>query len=231
MDIAAWLQDLGLERYAPAFRDNDVDGEVLPGVDGRRPDRPLDVNSIGHRRKLLAAIAALGAVAPAAAPAESPAPDELARGLRTPPPPEQLTDKIRQARPALEGERKHITVLFADVKGSMALAERFDPEQWFGIVEDFSRVAADGVHRFEDTVKQFTGDGTMALFGAPIAHEDHAQRAGLAALHIRDAVRAYAERLRAPRRPVRHPHRPQLGRGDDRPDQRRSEHGLYRVGP
>ncbi len=83
--------------------------------------------------------------------------------------------------------------MFADVKGSMNLAERFDPEQWFRIVEDFIQVAADGVNRFDGTVNQFTGDGVMALFGAPIAHEDHAPRACLAALHIRDAVRAFAE--------------------------------------
>jgi class 3 adenylate cyclase len=116
---------------------------------------------------------------------------------RTPAPPNHLAAKIRQARPALEGERKHITVLFADVKGSMTLAERFDPEQWFGVVEDFFQVAANGVHRFEGTVNQFTGDGMMALFGAPISHEDHAQRACLAALHIRDAMRAFAEDVRA----------------------------------
>ena len=112
---------------------------------------------------------------------------------RAPVPPQHLADKIRHARPALEGARKHITVLFVDVKGSMTLAERFDPEQWFRIVEDFFNVAADGVRRFEGTVNQFTGDGMMALFGAPIAHEDHAQRACLAALHMRDAVRAFAE--------------------------------------
>jgi class 3 adenylate cyclase len=122
----------------------------------------------------------------------------------TPPPPtpaaprapvarKHLADKIRDARPALEGERIHITVLFADVKGSMTLAERFDPEQWFGIVEDFFKVAAAGVPRFEGTVNRFTGDGMMAPSGAPIAHEDHAQRACLAALHMRDAVRAFAE--------------------------------------
>jgi class 3 adenylate cyclase len=152
---------------------------------------------VGHRRRLLDAIAALGAAVPAAVTAKSPAPDELAWGPRTPPPPQHLADKIRQARPALEGERKHITVLFADVKGSMNLAERFDPEQWFRIVEDFFQVVADGVHRFEGTVNQFTGDGVMALFGAPIAHEDRAQRACVAALHIRDAVHAFAESVRA----------------------------------
>ena len=105
---------------------------------------------------------------------------------RTPSTPAHLAHKICQARRGLEGERKHITVLFADVKGSMTLSARLDPEQWFRIVEDFFEVAAEGVHRFEGTVLQFTGDGVMALFGAPIAHEDHAQRACLAALHIRD---------------------------------------------
>jgi class 3 adenylate cyclase len=104
--------------------------------------------------------------------------------------------KIRQSKRALEGERKHITVLFADVKGSMNLSAQFDPEQWFSIVEDFFEVVAEGVHRFEGTVHQFTGDGVMALFGAPVAHEDHAQRACLAALHIRDAVRTFAESIR-----------------------------------
>ena len=109
------------------------------------------------------------------------------------------TSRTRFARQGgeLEGERKHITVLFADVKGSMTLSARFDPEQWFRIVEDFFEVAAEGVHRFEGTVLQFTGDGVMALFGAPIAHEDHAQRACLAALYIRDSVRIFADLLRA----------------------------------
>jgi class 3 adenylate cyclase/tetratricopeptide (TPR) repeat protein len=129
--------------------------------------------------------------------AASPPARPSTRASPAPAPPKHLADKIRQARPSLEGERKHITVLFADVKGSMTLAGRFDPEQWFRIVEDFFQVAADGVHRFEGTVNQFTGDGMMALFGAPIGHEDHAQRACLAALHIRDTVHAFAEQVRA----------------------------------
>ena len=123
-------------------------------------------------------------------------PRPRARRVRTPSTPAHLAHKIRQARRGLEGERKHITVLFADVKGSMNLSARFDPEQWFRIVEDFFEVAAEGVHRFEGTVHQFTGDGVMALFGAPVAHEDHAQRACLAALHVRDSVRVFAESVR-----------------------------------
>jgi class 3 adenylate cyclase len=70
-----------------------------------------------------------------------------------------------------------VTVLFADVKGSMELAEQLDPEAWHEILDRFFQLLTDGVHRFEGTVNQYTGDGIMALFGAPIAHEDHAQRA------------------------------------------------------
>jgi len=113
--------------------------------------------------------------------------------------PKHLAEKILTTRAALEGERKQVTVLFADVKGSMELAERLDPEEWHGIMDRFFQLLTDGVHRFEGTVNQYTGDGVMALFGAPIAHEDHAQRACWAALHLRDALRAYADELRLSR--------------------------------
>jgi class 3 adenylate cyclase/tetratricopeptide (TPR) repeat protein len=108
-----------------------------------------------------------------------------------------LADKILQSRSALEGERKQVTVLFADVKGSMELAEQLDPEAWTSIMQRFFTILADGVERFEGFVDKFTGDGIMALFGAPIAHEDHAQRACYAALHLREAARAYAGEVRA----------------------------------
>jgi class 3 adenylate cyclase/tetratricopeptide (TPR) repeat protein len=87
-------------------------------------------------------------------------------------------------------------VLFADVKGSMELAEQFDPEEWHQILDRFFAILTEGVHRFEGTVNQYTGDGIMALFGAPIAHEDHAQRACYAALHLRERLRQYADELR-----------------------------------
>jgi class 3 adenylate cyclase/tetratricopeptide (TPR) repeat protein len=106
--------------------------------------------------------------------------------------PRHLADKILQLRSALEGERKQVTVLFADVQGSMELAEQVDPETWHKLLESFFRILSDGVHRFEGTVNQYTGDGIMALFGAPIAHEDHAQRACYAALHLRDELARYA---------------------------------------
>jgi hypothetical protein len=106
--------------------------------------------------------------------------------------PKHLVEKILTSRSALEGERKQVTVLFADVKGSTELASELDPEEWHGIMDRFFQILAEGVHRLEGTVNEYRGDGIMALFGAPIAHEDHAQRACYAALHLRDALRRRA---------------------------------------
>jgi len=92
-----------------------------------------------------------------------------------------------------------VTVLFADIKGSLELAEQVDPEEWHAIMDRFFGILSDGVHRFDGTVNQYTGDGIMALFGAPLAHEDHAQRACHAALHLTHALRAYAQELRRER--------------------------------
>jgi class 3 adenylate cyclase/tetratricopeptide (TPR) repeat protein len=110
--------------------------------------------------------------------------------------PKHLADKILQSKSALEGERKQVTVLFADVRSSMDLQQGVDPEEWHGIMDRFFQILADGVHRFEGTVNQYTGDGIMALFGAPIAHEDHAQRACYTALHLAEELRGYANELR-----------------------------------
>ena len=113
--------------------------------------------------------------------------------------PKHLADKILQSKSALEGERKQVTVLFADIQGSMNLATQLDPEQWHGLLERYFAILTDAVHRFEGTVNQYTGDGIMALFGAPIAHEDHAQRACYAALEARDHLHAFADDLRVTR--------------------------------
>jgi class 3 adenylate cyclase len=110
--------------------------------------------------------------------------------------PEHLAERIRAGLGDLEGERKQVTVLFADVMGSMELAERSDPEEWRRIMERFFSILCEGVHRFEGTVDKFTGDGIMALFGAPIAHEDHARRACYAALWLQDELASYAAELR-----------------------------------
>ncbi len=95
-----------------------------------------------------------------------------------------------------DGERKQVTVLFADVMGSMDLAEQHDPEEWRRIMQGFFSILADEVHRFEGTVDKFTGDGIMAVFGAPVAHEDHARRACFAALRMLDDISEYAAELR-----------------------------------
>src|SRR5262249_9173275 len=110
--------------------------------------------------------------------------------------PDHLAHKIRASGGDLVGERKQVTVLFADVMGSMELAEQSDPEEWRRIMDRFFAIVCDGVHRFEGTVDKFTGDGAMALFGAPVAHENHAQRACYAALRMQDAMKAYADELR-----------------------------------
>ena len=113
--------------------------------------------------------------------------------------PNHLVEKILSQRSALTGERKQVTVFFIDVKGSMLLSERVDPEEWHRIMDRFFAILGDGIHRFEGTINQFTGDGAMALFGAPMAHEDHAQRACHAALHLREQLRLYAQELKRTR--------------------------------
>ncbi|HVN84921.1 MAG TPA: adenylate/guanylate cyclase domain-containing protein, partial [Candidatus Binatia bacterium] len=109
--------------------------------------------------------------------------------------PHHLAAKILKSRSALEGERKQVTVLFADCIGSTAMAERLDPEDVHGIMDRCFRMLAEQVHRFEGTINQFTGDGIMALFGAPIAHEDAPERAVRAALAMQSALQAYHDEL------------------------------------
>ncbi len=113
--------------------------------------------------------------------------------------PRHLAERILTSRSALEGERKRVTVLFADVKGSTELAEELGDEEWHQLLDRFFAILTAGVHRYEGTVNQYTGDGIMALFGAPLAHEDHAMRACRAALEMQQELRAYADELRVTR--------------------------------
>src|SRR5262252_5823365 len=110
--------------------------------------------------------------------------------------PKHLAEKILISKAALEGERKHVTVLFADLKGSMELLADRDPEEARKILDPVLEHMMEAVHRFEGTVNQVMGDGIMALVGAPLAHEDHAVRACYAALHMQEAIGRYAEALR-----------------------------------
>src|ERR671922_1776723 len=110
--------------------------------------------------------------------------------------PSYLAEKILTSRRALEGERKQVTVLFADLKGSMELLAERDPEEARQILDPVLERLMAAVHRYEGTVNQVMSDGIMALFGAPLAHEDHAVRACYAALAMQEAVRRYAEEVR-----------------------------------
>src|SRR5207245_2130707 len=110
--------------------------------------------------------------------------------------PKHLAEKILTSKAALEGERKQVTVLFADLKGSMELLADRDPEEARKLLDPVLTLMMEAVHRYEGTVNQVMGDGIMALFGAPLAHEDHAVRACYAALRMHDAIRRYAEDVR-----------------------------------
>src|SRR5881396_3894898 len=107
-----------------------------------------------------------------------------------------LAEKILISKSALEGERKQVTVLFADLKGSMELLADRDPEEARQLLDPVLERLMAAVHRYEGTVNQVMGDGIMALFGAPIAHEDHAVRACYAALAMQEAIRRYSAEVR-----------------------------------
>ena len=113
--------------------------------------------------------------------------------LYTPP---HLAEKILTSKAALEGERKQVTVLFADLKGSMELLADRDPEEARQLLDPVLEHLMAAVHRYEGTVNQIMGDGIMALFGAPIAHEDHAIRACYTALAMQEAIRRYSDEVR-----------------------------------
>ena len=110
--------------------------------------------------------------------------------------PKHLAEKILTSKSALEGERKQVTVLFADMKGSMELLADRDPEEARKLLDPVLEHMMEAVHRYEGTVNQVMGDGIMALFGAPLAHEDHAVRACYAALRMQESVKRYAEGVR-----------------------------------
>src|SRR6266511_3441310 len=125
------------------------------------------------------------ASAPGAAPSRFASPESYT--------PKHLAEKILTSKAALEGERKQVTVLFADLKGSMELLADRDPEDARKLLDPVLEHMMEAVHRYEGTVNQVMGDGIMALFGAPLAHEDHAVRACYAALRMQESVTRYAE--------------------------------------
>ena len=134
--------------------------------------------------------------APCGAVAAEAAPADAARASPAAYTPKHLAEKILTSKAALEGERKQVTVLFADLKGSMELLADRDPEEARKLLDPVLERMMEAVHRYEGTVNQVMGDGIMALFGAPLAHEDHAVRACYAALDMQAAMRRYAEEVR-----------------------------------
>jgi len=169
MDLAAWLRGLGLEQYAPAFRANDVDGEVLPELTADDLIG-LGVTSIGHRRKLLAAITALRAEPPTVA-------QSAASATSAP-----------TSRPTIDAERRQLTVMFCDLVGSTALSTRHDPEDLRELIGAYHSAVADTVGHFDGYVAKYMGDGVLIYFGYPQAHEDDAERAVRAGLAVIEAV-------------------------------------------
>ena len=163
MDLAAWLRGLGLERYAPAFLENRIEADILPSLTVEDL-KDLGVTLVGDRRRLLDAIAALGAAVPRAATA------------------------VTASDAPTEAERRQLTVLFCDLVGSTALSTRFDPEDLRELISDYHRAVADMVGRFDGFVAKYMGDGVLIYFGYPQAHEDDAERAVRAGLAVIEAV-------------------------------------------
>ena len=172
-DIAAWLRELGLERYEPAFRANDIDADVLPELSEADLEK-LGV-SLGHRKKLLRAIADL----------------QAGDGGRSGPSPAMSPE----AAPEIEGERRQVTVMFADLTGYTELSRQLDAEEVHTLLERFFDWVDGIVEQFGGSVDKHIGDCVMAVFGAPTAHGNDAERAARAALAIRDAMAGLSEEL------------------------------------
>ena len=175
MDVRTWLAGLGLSRYEGAFRENEIDLEVLPELTAEDL-ADLGVTAVGHRRKLLAAIDALRHGAEQQTTSHEPTGGTAERHevvVRSP-----------------DAERRQLTVLFCDLVGSTALSTSLDPEDYREVITAYHRSAAAVVTAFEGHVAQYLGDGVLAYFGYPHAHENEAERAVLAGLELVEAVRS-----------------------------------------
>jgi class 3 adenylate cyclase/predicted ATPase len=173
VDIAAWLADLGLDRYEPAFRENEIDLDILPSLTAEDL-KDLGVVIVGHRRKLLEAIAGLK---PASA------------GVSV-----SLSPAIAGPSAQRDAERRQLTIMFVDLVGSTTISAKLDPEDMRGVIRLYQNTVAGEIARFEGHIAKFMGDGVLAYFGWPRAHEDEAERAARAGLAVTEAV----SRLQAP---------------------------------
>jgi class 3 adenylate cyclase len=174
VDVASWVRSLGLERYQASFLENDVSSALLPNL--TTDDlRELGVTSVGHRRQMLEAIAALRLEA---APAGDPV-------RFSPSPPASPTESLTETR----GERRQLTVMFCDLVGSTALGEKLDPEELRSLLHTYRTLCGDVIARYDGFVARYVGDGILTYFGWPTAHEEDAERAVRAALEIVHTVK------------------------------------------
>jgi class 3 adenylate cyclase/predicted ATPase len=171
MDVVVWLRSLGLGKYEAAFRENEIDETVLRSLT-HETLKELGVAAVGHRLKLLDAIAALRADGGAGEPSANQAPIPAAPN----------------AFPEDRAERRQVTVMFSDLVGSTALSARMDPEDLREIISAYQKCVAETVGRFGGFVAKFMGDGVLVYFGYPQAHEDDAERAVRAGLELVAAV-------------------------------------------
>jgi class 3 adenylate cyclase len=171
MDIVVWLRSLGLGKYEAAFRENEIDETVLPSLTEEHL-KQLGVTALGHRVKLLDAIAALRNDASGKTPAV-----DAATASSTP-----------SASPQDRAERRQVTVMFSDLVGSTALSARMDPEDLREIISAYQKSVAETVQRFGGFVAKYMGDGVLVYFGYPQAHEDDAERAVRAGLELVGSV-------------------------------------------
>lgn len=174
MDVRSWLRKLGLERYEEAFRANNVDGDVLPHLTADDL-KDLGVRSVGHRRKLLEAIAELRKQA---ADAEDPGADD------------ENVEKTESAGDVAvhRPERRQLTIMFVDLAGSTALSGRLDPEEMRDVITRYQNLVATRVARFDGYIAKYMGDGVLVYFGYPTAHEDDAERAVRAGIALSTAI-------------------------------------------
>ena len=172
MDVADWLRALGLERYEATFRENDVSPNLLPDLTDFDL-KELGITSLGHRRQLLKAIVALR--------------DNAALPLADDVPP--VTAALREDPAPHGGERRQLTVMFCDLVGSTALSEKLDPEELRSLLHAYRTLCGDVIARYDGFVARYVGDGILAYFGWPVAHEEDAERAVRAGLEIVQAVR------------------------------------------
>jgi class 3 adenylate cyclase len=170
MDVMVWLRSLGLGKYEAAFRENEIDETVLPSLTEEHL-KQLGVTALGHRVKLLDAIAALRNDASGKTPAV-----DAATASSTPSAPED------------RAERRQVTVMFSDLVGSTALSARMDPEDLREVISGYQKCVAETVQRFGGFVAKYMGDGVLIYFGYPQAHEDDAERAVRAGLELVAAV-------------------------------------------